>query len=157
MTLLQHAFTRPAFLGLSATCLLAASAVFAPPASAHRPAVGAEKDAMIYQASGRYFGGVAVAEPRSAPLKCFVADVSTVAGAGQWGAWTFSSFAGGHPGECRAANGVVTEHRIDGRWYVLWESSDGYPPTHNRRIGSHTYLGVPRSIAKDLVAGLQSP
>jgi hypothetical protein len=156
MTLLQHAFRRPALLGVSAAALCAATAVFAPTASAHRPAIGAEKGAMIHQASGRYFGGMAVAEPRSAPPRCFVADVSTVARDGQWGAWTFSSFAARHAGECRAVNGLVTAHRIDGRWYVLWESSDGYPPTHNRRIGSHTYLGVPRSIAKSLVAGLQS-
>lgn len=135
--------------------VIGALTLLAPVAFAHRVASGAAKRGMIYEASGRYWGGARVAEPRHVPLTCFVADTSTLRGDGQWGAWGFSVFAQHHPSRCRTGNGVVIEHKIDGHWFVLSESSDGYPPTHRRRIGSHLYLGVPRAIAKDLLTGLR--
>jgi hypothetical protein len=109
---------------------------------------------MVYAASGRYYGGVNVDEPRSAPLRCYAADIATVAKGSQWGAWTFTPYADQHERQCRAANGVSIEHKIGRRWYVLWEGSDGYPPTHNTQSGSLTLQGVARAIAKDLVRGL---
>jgi hypothetical protein len=134
---------------------IAVLALQAPVAFAHRVATSAAERGMVYEASGRYWGGVRVAEPRHVPLKCFVADTSTLRGGGDWGAWGFSSYAQHHLSRCRTANGIVIEHRIAGRWYVVSESSDGYPPTHRRRLGTRVYLGVPRPIAKDLLAGLQ--
>ncbi len=126
-------------------------------AAAHRPAVAAEKDAMVYHASGRYYGGVCVSEPVSVPSRCFTADISTVARGAQWGAYTFSRYAdqSSHAQLCRTGNGVVIEHKIAGRWYVLWEGSDGYPPTRDTRSGSFTLKAVPRRVAKDLIAGLR--
>jgi hypothetical protein len=125
-------------------------------AAAHRPAVRAETQAMVYSASGRYFGGGRVSEPRSAPLACFTADISTVVRGSQWGAWGFSKFATQpvHEAQCRVANGVTIEHKIGGRWYVLWEGSEGYPPTRTTHEGSLTLQAVPRAVAKDLVRGL---
>jgi hypothetical protein len=147
-----HRACPAAVLSALAICVFA---FHAPVAFAHRVATSAAKRGMIYDASGRYWGGARVAEPHHVPLKCFVADSSTLPGGGDWGAWGFSSYAQHHLSRCRTANGIVIEHRIAGRWYVLSESSDGYPPTHRRRIGSRVYLGVPRPIAKDLLAGLQ--
>jgi hypothetical protein len=125
-------------------------------ASAHRAAVSGEKAAMIYSASGRYLGGGNFSEPRSAPLRCFVADISTVVSGSQWGAWSFSRYAiePKHEQQCRAANGMSIEHKIGTRWYVLWQGDEGYPPTHNTREGSITLQGVPRAIARDLEAGI---
>jgi hypothetical protein len=125
-------------------------------AGAHRRAVPAEARAMVYGASGRFYGGEPVSEPQSAPLKCFKADIATVVRGSQWGAWGFSSYADqpAHESQCRVANGITIEHKINGRWYVLWEGSDGYPPTHTTRDGSLTLQGVPRAVAKDLQRGL---
>jgi hypothetical protein len=125
-------------------------------AGAHRAAVQAETRAMVYDASGRFFGGGPVDEPRSAPLRCFTADIATVVRGSQWGAWRFSRYAQqpAHESQCRIANGITIEHKIQGRWYVLWEGSEGYPPTHTTREGSHTLRGVPRAVAKDLERGL---
>jgi hypothetical protein len=143
-------------LGTLLLLLLLSFLVFAGAASAHRPAVKAEKNAMIYEASGRYYHDLKVAEPRSAPLKCFKADISTKQPGSTWGAWTFAntSYVLHHQAECRAGDGIVFEHKIDGTWYVVWEDSDGYPPTHNETIDGYAYQGVPRSVAKDLAAGL---
>jgi hypothetical protein len=125
-------------------------------ASAHRPAVSAEKAAMIYNASGRYYGGGNENEPRTAPLRCFVADISTVVKGSRWGAWSFSAYAlePKHAQQCRTGNGVSIEHKLGKRWYVLWEGDEGYPPTRNKREGSITLQGVPRAVAKDLDAGI---
>jgi hypothetical protein len=125
-------------------------------ASAHRPAVRAEKTAMIYNASARYYGGSNENEPRSAPLRCFVADIATVVDGSRWGAWSFSAYATEPRNEqqCRTGNGISIEHKIGKRWYVLWEGDEGYPPTHNTREGSITLQGVPRAVAKDLEAGI---
>lgn len=124
-------------------------------ASAHRLATKSETAAMIYGASGRYYGNTKVAEPRSAPLRCFDADISTVVKGARWGAWTFSSYAETHEQQCRAANGVTIEHKIGTKWYVFWEGSAGYPPTHKKRIGTVTLMGVPRAVTKDLQRGLR--
>lgn len=139
------------------TVWLGLGLVVALPVEAHEMAPASQKAAMIYDSSGRFYGGLTVAEPRSAPLKCFVADISTVAGGGQWGAWTFSLYAD-QPAHtaCRTANGITLEHRIDGRWYVLWEGSSGMPPTRTTRDGMFLLRGVPRKIARDLVSGLDS-
>jgi hypothetical protein len=125
-------------------------------ASAHRTAVRAEKAAMIYSASGRYYGGGDENEPRSAPLRCFVADIATVVRGSRWGAWSFSRYATEpkHEQQCRTGNGMAIEHKIGTRWYVLWEGDRGYPPTHNKREGSITLRGVPRAVARDLEAGI---
>jgi hypothetical protein len=125
-------------------------------ASAHRPAIRAEKAAMVYHASARYYGGGNVNEPRSAPLRCFVADIATVANGSRWGAWSFSAYAiqPTHQRQCGTGNGMSIEHKIGNRWYVLWEGDQGYPPVHNKHEGSLTLQGVPRSVAKDLEAGI---
>ncbi len=124
-------------------------------ASAHRVAVSAEKAAMIYNASGRYYGGGNENEPRSAPLRCFVADIATVVRGSQWGA-SFSRYAiePKHQQQCRTGNGMAIERKIGTRWYVLWEGDQGYPPTHNKREGSITLQAVPRAVARDLEAGI---
>ena len=141
-----------AMTAVGAGCMMVVPAL----AGAHRPAVHAETRAMVYSASSRYYGGGRVDEPRSAPLACFKADISTVVGGSQWGAWSFSSYAAqpAHQSQCRIANGITIEHRIHGRWYVLWEGSAGYPPTHTTHAGSVTLQGVPRAVAKDLERGL---
>jgi hypothetical protein len=125
-------------------------------ASAHRPAVRGEKAAMIYNASARYYGGSNENEPRSAPFRCFVADIATVVNGSRWGAWSFSAYAiePRHEQQCRTGNGISIEHKIGKRWYVLWEGDQGYPPTHNKQEGSITLQGVPRAVAKDLEAGI---
>ena len=123
---------------------------------AHRPANGAEKAAMIYHASARYYGAGNPDEPGSAPLRCFVADIATVVKGSQWGAWSFSAYATepSHQTQCRTGNGMSIEHKLGKRWYVLWEGDQGYPPTHDKREGSITLQAVPRAIAKDLEAGI---
>jgi hypothetical protein len=125
-------------------------------ASAHRAATSPQKAGMIYNASGRYYGAGLDKEPRSAPLRCFVADISTVVRGSRWGAWSFSRYAiePKHVRQCRTGNGMSIEHKIGRRWYVLWEGDQGYPPTHNKREGSITLQGVPRAVAKDLDAGI---
>jgi len=125
-------------------------------AGAHRRAVRAETRAMVYHASGRYLGGGPVAWPRSAPLACFKADIATVVSGSRWGAWTFSKYATqpAHEAKCRIANGITIEHKIGGRWYVFWEGSAGFPPTHTTQVGEQTLQGVPRAVAKDLMRGL---
>lgn len=146
---------RTTILAMTATC---AGLMMTLPsiAAAHRPAVRAETRAMVYSASGRFLGGTPVDEPRSAPLACFTADIATVVGGSQWGAWGFSNFATqpAHERQCRVANGISIEHKVNGRWYVLWEGSEGFPPTHTTHEGSVTLQGVPRAVAKDLERGL---
>jgi hypothetical protein len=140
----------------AAAFVIAVSAALSVPAaaSAHRLATNGEAAAMIYSASGRYYGNSKVAEPRSAPLRCFSADISTVVNGSRWGAWTFSKYAETHEQQCRIANGITIEHKIGKQWYVLWEGSEGYPPTHKTRVGTLTLMGVPRAVAKDLTRGL---
>jgi hypothetical protein len=86
---------------------------------------------MVYEPSGRYYHDLPVAEPRSIPLRCFIADISTVMPGSRWGAVAFSKYATHHAQQCRIANGIGIEHKIGTRWYMLWEGSDGYPPTHD--------------------------
>jgi hypothetical protein len=142
--------------GLSVAVAVLALAIPAA-ASAHRPATVAQKTAMVYHAGSRYYGGGSVEEARSAPARCFIADIATVVTGSAWGAWTFSPYADepAHAKQCATGNGVAIEHRIGSRWYVLWEGSDGYPPTRTERRGSLTLQAVPRSVAKDLIAGLE--
>jgi hypothetical protein len=133
------------------------SALFWPAvASAHRAATKAEASAMIYHASGRYYanggGGGAL---RSAPLRCFKADISTVVQGSRWGAWTWSTYGDTHLKQCQTANGVTIEHKIGKQWYVFWEGSDGYPPTHKERVGTMTLMPVPRAVAKDLISAFR--
>jgi len=110
-------------------------------ASAHRPAIKAERKAMVYSASGRYYGGISVTQPRSVPLRCFAADIATVVRGSRWGAWTFSRYADQvqHAKQCRTGNGIAIEHKIGKLWFV----------------GSFTLKAVPRAVAKDLMAGLR--
>jgi hypothetical protein len=139
---------------LIGTALLAA--LFWPAvASAHRSATKAETSAMIYTASGRYWADLNVTEPRSAPLRCFRADISTAVNGSRWGAWTWSTYATTHGRQCRIANGIAIEHKIGDQWYVFWEGSAGYPPTHKQRLGTRTLMPVPRAVAKDLLSGLR--
>lgn len=115
-----------------------------------------ELRAMVFTASGRYYGGLNVDEPRGTPLACFAGDISTVRKGSRWGAWSWSAY-GDQPANaqrCQTANGISIEHKIKGRWYVLWEGSEGYPPTHTTRVGSLILQGVPRAVAKDLIRGL---
>ena len=140
--------------GATAVLALTVALFFPSVASAHRPATKTETAAMIYAASGRYYGNLNVTEPRSAPLRCFIADISTVINGARWGAWTWSTYGDTHVQQCRTANGVSIEHKIGKQWYVFWEGSEGYPPTHKKRVGSLTLMGVPRGVAKDLDSGL---
>lgn len=153
---MNHRLTRRARItGLGLTITLLALAA-AGAAVASRPSIRPELSAMVYQASGRYYGGLRVDEPRSAPLRCFEGDVSTVVKGSQWGAygWSAYGFASANERKCRAANGITILHKMKGRWYVLWEGSDGYPPTHPENDGNFTLQPVPREVAKDLVRGL---
>lgn len=152
MSCSRRRYTVLAATAASAACLMVLPAV----AGAHRPAIRAETRAMVYDASGRYWGGGPVGMPRSAPLACFKADISTVVPGSTWGAWRWSNYAvqPAHQAQCRIANGITIEHKIRGRWYVLWEGSEGFPPTHPTRVGSRTLQGVPRAVAKDLMRGL---
>jgi hypothetical protein len=130
-------------------------------ASAHRPAVKAEKQAILFYAIS-WSDGTPVAEPRSTPLKCFVVTISTVVKGSAWGGWTFSRYAFGDGNgdaksqarerQCHTANGWGVLHRESGTWYDYWEGDEGYPPTHET-----DYSGaVPRAIAKDILNGLDS-
>jgi hypothetical protein len=124
-------------------------------ASAHRRATKAEASAMIYTANGRYYGNLKVAAPRSVPLRCFTADISTAVSGASWGAWTWSTYAVAHGQQCHIANGVTIAHKIGSQWYVLWEGSAGYPPTHKKRVGALTLMPVPRAVAKDLLSAFR--
>jgi len=140
-----------------AVAVLLAALTTAAGALASRAAGSSALRAMVFQASNRYYGGGASgAEPRRTPLACFKGVISTVVTGSDWGAWTFSAYAEQptHAQRCHTGNGVAIEHRIHGRWYLLWEGSEGYPPTHATRIGSRTLHGVPRAVAKDLIRGL---
>ncbi|HTU95184.1 MAG TPA: hypothetical protein VMF14_05035 [Solirubrobacteraceae bacterium] len=125
-------------------------------AGAHRRAAAGETRAMVYNASSRYVSAGSVDEPRSAPLACFDADISTVVRGSRWGAWGFSRYAiqPAHQAQCHLANGDTIEHKIGARWYVVWQGSEGYPPTHTTHEGSRTLQGVPRAVAKDLLRGI---
>jgi hypothetical protein len=152
---MSHSRRRTTILALVATCA-GVMLILPALAGAHRAAIRAEARAMVYSASGRYYGGGSVSEPRSAPLACFTADIATVVGGSHWGAWGFSSYAAepAHESQCQIANGITIEHKIRGRWYVLWQGSDGYPPTRTTHEGARTLQGVPRAVAKDLMRGL---
>jgi hypothetical protein len=110
---------------------------------------------MIYTASGRYYANLNVTEPRSAPLRCFTADISTVVQGSRWGAWTWSTYAVAHGQQCHIANGVTIAHKVGKQWYVIWEGSAGYPPTHKKRVGTLTLMPVPRAVAKDLLSAFR--
>ncbi len=118
-------------------------------AYAYRRATDAELHALVYHASGRYYFNIPVSEPRSVPARCFVADIATVAHG--WGAWAFSRYAQqpSNVSRCHTGNGIAIGHKFGGRWYVLWEGSDGAPPTHDE----HGLKGVPRAVARDLMRG----
>lgn len=143
--------------GLVLVGLLGLVLVLPAVAAAHRRATGAESRAMIYGASGRYYGGTPVAVSTAVPLRCFKTDIATVVKGSQWGAYAFSSYAErpSHQRQCRTGNGVVVAHKIGRRWFVYWEGSDGYPPTRDTNEGTFTLRAVPRRIAKDLFAGLR--
>lgn len=119
-------------------------------ASAHRSATRSETRALVYHSSGRYYGGIKVSESASVPLRCFIADISTAAKGSRWGAWAFSPYARqvGHAQQCRTGDGIAIAHKIGNRWYVYWEGSSGYPPTHDKKIGSWTLKAVPRAVAR---------
>jgi hypothetical protein len=151
----HHLARRARILGLGLAIALVALAA-ADVAVASRPSIKPELSAMVYQASGRYYGSLRVDEPRSAPLRCFEGDISTAVRGSQWGAYAWSAYGVAPVNErkCRAANGIAILHKLDGRWYVLWEGSDGYPPTHREHEGNFTLQPVPRNVAKDLIRGL---
>jgi hypothetical protein len=112
---------------------------------------------MIYSVSGRYYGdGGSVNAPRSVPLKCFLAIVTSSAKAATWGAWTFSpyAYAAGHERICQAGNGVAITHRIGVRWYVYWEGSSGSPPTHHEP--KYRLEPVPTTVWKALSHAMTS-
>lgn len=117
-------------------------------ASAHRPAIRAEKVAMMYHAGSHYAGLSAktVDAPRAYPLRCAIADIATVVKGSRWGAWSFSPRRA-HDATCAkwGSNGWVIEHKIGRRWYVLAEGSE---------LPGHV-AGVPHRIAVDLVKGLE--
>ena len=117
-------------------------------ASAHRPAVRAEKAAMMYTAGSHYDGLSAkdVDRPRAYPMRCAVADVATVVKGSQWGAWAFNARLS-HDRTCVrwGSNGWVIEHKIGRRWYVIVEMNT--LPPH--------IAGVPHRIAVDLFKGLR--
>lgn len=119
-------------------------------ALAHRPATRSETTALVYHASGRYYFHLKVSEPTSIPLRCFQADIATVAH--NWGAWAFSLYAdqSRHAHQCHTGEGVVIAHLIGHTWYVYWEGSDGSPPTHD----GHGLRGVPHAVWRDLEHGL---
>lgn len=125
-------------------------------ASAHRPAVRAEKEGILFHARD-YSTGRAANLPRSTPLKCFVVDIATVVKGSRWAGWTFSRYAYANMSNqrrCNTGNGWSIYHKIRGRWNVLWSGDEGYPPTHTTHYGSSVYPAVPRAIAKDVKAGL---
>ncbi len=109
---------------------------------------------MVYKASGRYWFHIRAQEPRSWPLRCVTAEISTVVKGSRWGAWVFNRYADHHEQQCKPGNGITIEHKVGERWYVYWEASDAYPPTHDRRSSRGVIKGVPRAVAKDLYAGL---
>ena len=93
---------RIAALALAITSLpLAAAGV----AAASRPSVRPELSAMVYHAGARYYGGLPVDQPRTAPLKCFAGDISTMVKGSQWGAYRWSAYgvAPANQRKCRAA------------------------------------------------------
>ncbi|MGO9884297.1 MAG: hypothetical protein ACLPV4_14920 [Solirubrobacteraceae bacterium] len=62
--------TRTVLRSVTAITSVAVIALAVPAVAwAHRPATQSEKSAMVYDASGRYYGGTTVNEPRSAPLR----------------------------------------------------------------------------------------
>jgi hypothetical protein len=128
------------------TALAVAVVILVAPAAAqaHRPASTAEKSAMMYHAGSHYdhLSAKQVDAPASYPLKCAIADVSTLNK--NWGAWEFNGKMYNMTA-CRkyASNGYVIEHKIGSRWYVVTEASTAEPVP-----------GVPRNVFRDLFAGL---
>jgi hypothetical protein len=130
-----------ALIALAVTAMvLVAPAV----AQAHRPASSAQKSAMMYHAGSHYdhLSAKQVDASVSYPLKCAIADVSTVNR--NWGGWEFNGKMYNVSG-CRkwASNGYTIEHKIGSRWYVITEGSQAEPVP-----------GVPRKVFLDVVAGL---
>jgi hypothetical protein len=127
---------------LVVTIAAAATMVIAPAAFAHRLATSSERAAMLYHPGNRTGSPGSVAEPKSFPARCAYADIATVVKGSQWGGYTFNNHAAG----CSrfGFDGVDIEHKIDGRWYMLWEGSDGFP------------TNVPRPIFNDISKGLQA-
>jgi hypothetical protein len=126
--------------------VVAAAALAVPAvAQAHRPASRAQKTAMMYHAGSHYhhLSASQVDAPASYPLKCAIADVSTLNR--RWGAWAFNGKMA-HVAACRkwGSNGYVIEHKIGSRWYVITEGSTPGP-----------IRSVPRKVLFDLVAGLR--
>jgi hypothetical protein len=124
------------------TIVVAANMVVAPAAFAHRLATNSERAAMLYHPGNRTGSPGPVGEPKSFPARCALADIATVVKGSQWGGYAFNSHATG----CMrfGFDGVSIEHKISGRWYVLWEGSDGFPKN------------VPRSIFNDISKGLEA-
>jgi hypothetical protein len=113
-------------------------------AQAHRPASTAQKSAMMYHAGSHYdhLSAKQVDAPSSYPLRCAIADVSTLNRS--WGGWAFNGNMY-NVSACRkwASNGDVIEHKIGSRWYVVAEGST-----------LQTIPGVSRKVLRDVVAGL---
>jgi hypothetical protein len=122
------------------TIAAAAIMVAAPAAFAHRLATRAERAAMLYHPGNRTGSPGPVGEPKRFPARCALADIATVVPGSQWGGYGFDSHAAG----CTrfGFDGVSIEHKIRGRWYVLWEGSSGTPSN------------VPRAIFNDISKGL---
>jgi hypothetical protein len=130
--------------GLIALAVAAATLASPTVAQAHRRASRGEKAAMMYHAGSHYdhLSAKQVDAPRSYPLKCAIADVSTLNN--RWGGWGFNGKMYNAHG-CRkwASNGFVIEHKIGSRWYVVTEGSTPRP-----------VRSIPRKVLADLVAGL---
>lgn len=130
--------------GLIATAVAAAILALPAVAQAHRPPSRAEKSAMMYHAGSHYhhLSAKQVDASTSYPLKCAIADVSTLNKS--WGGWAFNGKMY-KVKECRkwASNGDVIEHKIGSRWYVVTEGS---------AIGP--VRGIPRKVLLDVVDGL---
>jgi hypothetical protein len=122
------------------TIAVAAIMIAAPVALAHRLATRAERAAMLYHPGNRTGSPGPVGEPKSFPARCARADIATVVKGSQWGGYAFNSHAAG----CArfGFDGVSIEHKLRGRWYVLWEGSSGTPSN------------VPRAIFNDISKGL---
>jgi hypothetical protein len=123
-------------LAIAATAIMVA----APAAFAHRLATNAERAAMLYHPGNRTGSPGRVAQPKSFPARCALAVIATVVKGSQWGGYAFNSRAT----SCTrfGFDGVTIEHKIGGRWYVVWEGSSGTPSN------------VPRSVFKDISKGL---
>jgi hypothetical protein len=124
------------------TIALVATLGLAPTAFAHRLATTGERAAMLYHPGNRTGSPGPVGQPKSFPARCARAEIATVVKGSRWGGYAFNSHATG----CMrfGFDGLTIEHKIGGRWYVLWEGSSGTPSN------------VPPRIFNDISKGLQA-